>query len=33
MLFEIFLNLAHQILKGGKKVLNAVYPDHKNFYN
>jgi hypothetical protein len=33
MLFEIFLNLAHQILKGGEKALNAVYPNDSETYN
>jgi hypothetical protein len=33
LLFEFFLNIAHQILKGGEKTLLALYPDSQEFYN
>lgn len=33
ILLEVFLNLAHQILKGGEKVLNTIYPNNIEIYN
>ena len=32
ILLEVFLNLAHQILKGGEEALKAVYPGN-DIYN
>jgi hypothetical protein len=33
LLFELFLNIAHQILKGGEKALMALHPDNQDLYD